>query len=78
MAANFELNELIMQLHDDNILDMEDVLLVLDAQRPGRNLHMEQPYWQYPAFDLERIEDQECFGGVSIYQGGNIQTVGSV
>jgi len=60
MAANFELNELIMQLYDDNILDVEDVLLLLDAQRPRRNLHMEQPYWQYPAFDLERIEDHEC------------------
>ena len=32
MAANFELNELIMQLYDDNILDVEDVLLLLDAQ----------------------------------------------
>ena len=39
---------------------MEDLLLLLDAQRPGRNLHMEQPYWQYPAFDLERVEDQKC------------------
>ena len=60
MAANLELNYAIMQLYDDNVLDVEDVLLLQEAQRPGRNLHMEQPYWQYPAFDLERMEEHEC------------------
>ena len=60
MAAHFELDGLIMQLYNDNMLDVDDVLLLLDAQWPRWNLHMEQPYWQYPAFDLERIEDHEC------------------
>ena len=60
MAAHFELEGLIMQLYDDNMVDVEDVLLLLDAQWPRRNLHMEQPYWQYPAFDLERSEYHEC------------------
>ena len=60
MAAHFELDRLIMQLYDDTILDAEDVLLLLDAQMPRRNLQMEQPHWQYPALDLERIEDHEC------------------
>ena len=60
MAATLEHKYAIMQLYDDIVLDVEDVLLLQEAQRPGRNLHMEQPYWQYPAFDLERMEEQEC------------------
>ena len=32
----------------------------MDAIRSRRNLHLEQPRWQYEPFDLERMEDHEC------------------
>ena len=60
MEANAELNDLILELYYDDIIDDDDVILLLDGQRHRRNLHLEQPYWQYLAFDLERMEDREC------------------
>ena len=59
-GSNAELNDLILELYYDDILDYDDVVLLLDGQRHRRNLHLEQPYWRYPAFDLERMEDHEC------------------
>ena len=53
MEANGELNDLILELYYDDILDDDDVVLLFDGQRHRRNLHLEQPYWRYPAFDLE-------------------------
>ena len=53
MAASIvEGNDLILDLYDDDTLDDEDAMLLLDANRPRRNLHMEQPYWQYQPFDI--------------------------
>ena len=61
MAANIvEGNDFILDLYDDDILDNEDAMLLLDANRPRRNFHMEQPYWQYQVFDCERMDDHEC------------------
>ena len=67
MEANAEINDLILELYyddivDDDIIDDDDdhVVLLLDGQRHRRNLHLEQPYWQYLAFDLEQMEDCEC------------------
>ena len=60
MEANAELPDLILELHYDDIIDYDDVVLMLDGQRHRRNLHLEQPYSRYPVFDLERMEDREC------------------
>ena len=59
MEANTELNNLILELYYDDILDDDDIVLLLDGQRRRRNLHLEQPYWRYLAFDLERMEHHE-------------------
>ena len=46
--------------NNDNLLNDNDMMLLLLAQRGRRNLHYEQPYWQYDAFNLERMDENEC------------------
>eukprot|EP00794_Sanderia_malayensis_P001370 gene1370-biopygen1120 len=60
MAADIEGNNLFLNLNAAGVLEDEDLFLLLDANRPRRNLHLEQPYWQYQPFELERMEDHKC------------------
>ena len=57
--ANFDVEQMIL-FNNDNLLNDNDMMLLLLAQRGRRNLHYEQPYWQYDAFNLERMDENEC------------------
>ena len=56
---NLDVEQMIL-FNNDNLLNDNDMMLLLLAQRGRRNLHYEQPYWQYEAFNLERMDENEC------------------
>ena len=60
MEANFELQNLALQLHGNNVLDDDDLFMLLDAPRPRRNLHSQLPFWRYEHFNLEEMNHSEC------------------
>ena len=72
MEGNIELQDLALQLHENNVLDDNDLFMLLDAPRPRRNLHSALPFWRYEHFNLEGLTDDECkvefrFGKDDIY-----------
>ena len=60
MEATFELQNRALQLHGNNVLDDDDLLMLLDAPRPRGNLHSQLPFWRYEHFTLEEMNDSEC------------------
>ena len=60
MEANVELQDLALQLHENNVLDDNDLFMLLDAPRPRRNLHSVLPFWRYEHFNPEDMNDSEC------------------
>ena len=44
MEANVELQDLALQLHENNVLDDDDLFMLIDAPRPRRNLHSAVPF----------------------------------
>ena len=57
MANHGELNDLLFALHNDGVVNDEELLLLQDENRP-RNPQF--PYWNYERFDLDQLEDDEC------------------
>ena len=62
MEANFELQNLALQLHGNNVLDDDDLFMLLDAPRPRRNQHSQLPFWRYEHFNLEEMNVQLSSG----------------
>ena len=60
MEANIELQDLALQLHENNVLDDDDLFMLLDVPGPRRNLHSVLPFWRYEHFNLEDMNDSEC------------------
>ena len=57
MANHEELNDLLFALHNDVVVNDEELLLLQNGNRP-RNPHFQ--YWNYERFDLDQPEDDEC------------------
>ena len=60
MEAHVELHDLALQLHENNVLDDDDLFMLIDAPRPWRNLHSALSFWCYEHFNLEGMTDKEC------------------
>ena len=60
MEANVELQDLALQLHENNVLDDDDLFMFIDAPRPRRNLYSALPFWRYEHFNLEAMTNDEC------------------
>ncbi len=57
---NLDVEQMIL-FNNDNLLNDNDMMLLLLAPRGRRNLHYNQPYWQYEAFNLERMDETSAW-----------------
>ena len=65
-----EVRTALLLAHHDNLIEDEELLLLYDL---NRSKNPDFPYWRYPAFDLDRLNEDECianfrFGKNDIYQ----------
>ena len=57
MANMLERRNVVVEAYDDGLLNDEEFVLLYDLNS-SRNLNI--PYWQYPNFDLDNMQDDEC------------------
>ena len=57
MTNHGELNDLLFALHNDGVVNDEELLLLQNENRP-RNPHL--LYCNYERFDLDQLEDDKC------------------
>ena len=57
MANMLERRNVVVEANGDGLLDDEEFVLLYDLNS-SRNLNI--PYWQYPNFDLDNMQDDEC------------------
>ena len=50
--------EHLLLAHADNLIDDEDFVLLYDL---NKSKNRDFPYWSYTRFDLERLNDDECY-----------------
>ena len=49
--------DLLLLAHNDNVINDEEFLLLHEIER-SKNLDL--PYWKYPRFNLQEMENDEC------------------
>ena len=57
MANMFDRRKVVVEAYGDGLLKDEEFVLLYDLNS-SRNLNI--PYWQYPNFDLDNKQDDEC------------------
>ena len=57
MANMFDRRNVVVEAYGDGLLKDEEFVLLYDLNS-SRNLNI--PYWQYPNFDLDNTQDDEC------------------
>ena len=57
MANMLERRNVVVEAYGDGLLNDEEFVLLYDLNS-SRNLNI--PYWQYPNFDLDNMQDDEC------------------
>ena len=46
MEANIEIQDLALQLHENNVIDDDDIFMLIDDPRPRRNLRSILSFWR--------------------------------
>ena len=52
-----EVRTALLLAHHENFIEDEELLLLYDL---NRSKNPDFPYWRYPAFDLDRLNEDEC------------------